>query len=188
MTQMNPFIKIDEELSLHLARPELAGAIFTTVNKDRLYLRQWLPWVDDTKTEADIATFIHHSIKMNASGEQLITFLYWKDQLAGSVGAVKFIKDRKSCEMGYWLRSDLQGNGIMTKACQAFIKYLFSSKDLNRIEIYAASGNAKSQAVCRRLGFRQEGTLRQALWLHNKYHDLELYALLKADWLMANSH
>ncbi|RME06205.1 MAG: GNAT family N-acetyltransferase, partial [Bacteroidetes bacterium] len=121
LTGLKPFIKIDEELGLHLARPELAEAIFKAVDKDRLYLRQWLPWVDGTRSAADSAAFIQHSMKMNASGDQLITFLIWKGQLAGSLGVVKFIKDRKSCEVGYWLRSDLQGKGIMTRACTAFI-------------------------------------------------------------------
>jgi len=183
LTGLKPFIKIDEELGLHLARPELAEAIFKAVDKDRLYLRQWLPWVDGTRSAADSSAFIQHSMKMNARGDQLITFLIWKGQLAGSLGVVKFIKDRKSCEVGYWLRSDLQGKGIMTRACTAFINYLFRQKNLNRIEILVASGNAKSKAVCKRLGFSHEGTLRQALWLYDNYHDLELYAMLKDDWM-----
>lgn len=182
ITGLKPFIRIDEALSLHLARPELTPAIFHAVDKDRLHLRQWLPWVDGTKAEADTKAFIEQSMKMNAVGEQLVTFLSWNDQLAGSIGVVKFIRDRKSCEVGYWLRSDLQGKGLMTKACSAFIEYLFRQKNLNRIEIYVASGNERSQAVCHRLGFTHEGTLRQALWLYNTYHDLELYAMLKEDW------
>ena len=179
---LKPFLKIDEELGLHLARPELARPVFLAVDIDRLHLRQWLPWVDGTKTAADTKNFIQQSMKMNAEGKQLVTFLTWRGQLAGSLSVVKFIPDRKSCEVGYWLRSDLQGKGLITKTCSAFIEYLFRHKDLNRIEFYIASGNAKSQAVCKRLGCTHEGTLRQALWLYDKYHDLELYAMLKNDW------
>lgn len=183
LKELKPLLRIDEELCLHLARPELTTAIFQAVEKDRLHLRQWLPWVDGTRALTDTKTFIEHSMKMNAIGEQLITFLSWQGQLAGSIGVVKFVKERKSCEVGYWLRSDLQGKGLMTKACAAFFTYLFRQKDLNRIEIFVASGNVKSRAVCHRLGFIHEGTLRQALWLYKSYHDLELYAMLKADWL-----
>lgn len=181
LSSLRPFIRVNADLSLHLARPELIDHIFAAVNNDRDYLRQWLPWVDATNTIDDTTLFINQSMQKNSSGEQLITFLVWKGQLAGSLGVVKFVQERKSCEIGYWLSSNLQGNGIMKKACKCLVGYLFKSKDLNRIEIYVASENLKSQQVCHRLGFKHEGTLRQALWLYDRFHDLELYALLKAE-------
>lgn len=184
---LEPFLTIDSELSLHLARPELSQAIFEAVDADRNYLRQWLPWVDNTQSLADTEKFIRRSMEVNSSGDQLISFVVFKEELAGSVGAVKINKDRRSCEIGFWLRSKLQGQGIMTRSCAALINYLLCIKNLNRIEIFAARDNLKSQAVCQRLGFIHEGTKRQAIWLNHQYHDLELFALLKSDWLISNS-
>lgn len=69
----------------------------------------------------------------------------------------------------------------MTMACAAFTGYLFQSKDLNRIEILTAAGNAKSQAICQRLGFKHEGTLRQGLFMYGAYQDIKLYSLLRQE-------
>ncbi|MFQ5445402.1 MAG: GNAT family N-acetyltransferase [Saprospiraceae bacterium] len=179
---MRPFIKIDTQLSLHLARPELAPAIFDAVNTHRDYLRQWLPWVDPTTSMEDTTRFLKESMEHNSKGTQLITFLMVGQELAGSLSVVQFNKDCKKCEIGYWLREDIQGNGFMTKACAALIDYLFKTKDLNRIEIFTAKDNAKSQAISRRLGFVHEGTLRQGLFMYGTFHDLEMFSMLRQEW------
>jgi len=64
------------------------------------------------------------------------------EMLAGSIGVVQFNKDCKKCEIGYWLRKDMQGRGIMSNACAVFTGYLFRAKDMNRIEILTAAGNS----------------------------------------------
>jgi ribosomal-protein-serine acetyltransferase len=179
---LKPFIKIDDELTLHLARPELAEPVFKVVDAQRLYLRQWLPWVDGTTSVEDTQIFIRESMQHNTAGSRLTTFMMVGDEIAGSIGVVHFNKDHKKCEIGYWLREDLQGRGIMTKSCAGFIQHLFKKKDLHRIEILVAGGNRKSRAVPQRLGFTNEGTLRQSLLMYGQYLDVELFALLKNDW------
>ena len=183
---MKPFIKIDNELSLHLARPELAEHLFNVVDAQRPYLRQWLPWVDATTSVEDTKTFIRESMQHNTNGTRLTTFIMYGESVAGSIGVVHFNKDHKKCEIGYWLREDLQGKGLMSKACGGFVGHLFRVKDLNRIEILVANGNQKSRAVPLRLGFVSEGILRQSLLMHGQYFDVELFALLKNDWTGSN--
>ena len=179
---LSPFIRIDDNIALHLARTELAGPVFELIDQQRDYLRQWLPWVDVTRSAADTQAFLLESMHHNSQGTRLTTFITVGDQLAGSLGVVHFNKDHRKCEIGYWLREDFQGRGIMTRACAAFVNHLFRSKDLNRIEILAASGNEKSRAIPLRLGFHSEGVLRQSLLLRGRYLDVELFALLRTDW------
>jgi ribosomal-protein-serine acetyltransferase len=54
--------------------------------------------------------------------------------------------------------------------------------ELNRVEIHCAAGNAKSRALAERLGFKLDGTMREGHFLHGKYHDLLIFAVLKRDW------
>ena len=179
---LKPFLRIDHDLSLHLARHELAEAIFAAVDSNRAHLRPWLPWVDSTKTVEDTKSFIRESMAHNSNGTRLTTFVLCGDNVVGSVGVVKFEKDHRSCEIGYWLGQEMQGRGIMTKACRCLIDYLFRKKNLNRIELKVASGNLRSQRLPQRLGFKCEGTLRQALSLYGQFHDVEVFGLLRREW------
>ena len=182
LMKLRPFIKIDEELSLHLARPELTPAIFAAVDSQRKYLREWLPWVDQTKKVEDTEAYVKEGMRQNTNGSRLVTFIVYDEILAGSISVVSFNKDNKSCEVGYWLHEELQGRGIMTRACKAFIGHLFKTKSLNRIEIKVAARNLKSQAIPTRLGFVREGVLREGLLIYEKYHDLVLFSLLRKEW------
>lgn len=180
--QLRPFLKITDEITLHLARPELAEPIFQVVDQQRDFLRRWLPWVDETTTLEDTKTFIRESMGHNTKGTRLIAFIMKGSELAGSIGVVQFIKDHRKCEIGYWLREDLQGQGVMSRVCSGFVNYLFKTKDLNRIEVLVAVGNQKSRAIPLRLGFEKEGILRQSLRMDGEYFDVEMFALLKKDW------
>jgi ribosomal-protein-serine acetyltransferase len=179
---MRPFLRIDDEISLHLAQPELALPVFRAIDENRAHLRPWLPWVDGTRTVEDTKTFIKESMLHNKDGSRLTTFIYYGEELAGSLGVVNFNKDHRKCEIGYWLREDLQGRGILTKALSVFIEYLFKSKGMNRIEVQVLSGNDRSKGVPLRLGFKQEGALRQSVRMYGSFHDVELFSLLKEEW------
>ncbi len=179
---MKPFIQVNEHLSLHLARPELAEAVFQAIDENRSYLRQWLPWVDATKSLQDTKTFIQESMRGNSDGSRLTTFIMYDGRLAGSLGVVHFNKEHHRCEIGYWIREDMQGKGIVAKACASFIELLFKKKNLNRLEILVSVNNQKSRAVPLRLGFQSDGILRKALQMYGEFHDVEVFSLLKADW------
>jgi ribosomal-protein-serine acetyltransferase len=51
-----------------------------------------------------------------------------------------------------------------------------------RVEIRAAPENARSRAIPERLGFTQEGTLRQVERVDDRYLDNVVYAMLAEDW------
>jgi ribosomal-protein-serine acetyltransferase len=53
---------------------------------------------------------------------------------------------------------------------------------MHKVEIRAASGNKKSRAVPERLGFKQEGCIRQAEYLYDHYVDHVVYGMLDLEW------
>ena len=130
----------------------------------------------------DTRRFISDSMYKNASGDALTTFILQDQDVAGSVGVIHFNRDHKTCEIGYWLRQELQGQGIMTKACRCLIDHIFRTKSMNRIEIRVATGNVKSRNVPLRLGFAHEGTLRQAIYMYKEFRDIDLFSLLRTEW------
>ncbi len=52
---------------------------------------------------------------------------------------------------------------------------------MNRVEIRCSTENSRSAAVPERLGFKLEGTLRQAEVLHGRAHDFLIFGLLAED-------
>lgn len=176
------FLVVNKKLQLHWPKKRYAETIFKIVEKERAYLRTWLPWVDYTTKVGDTKDFLKESIKFNKNGQRLTTFIQYEEELVGSIGFVKIDSQNKKGEIGYWLRQDCQGRGIMTTCCAALIKYAFTKLQLNRLEIRTHNGNAKSQAIPRRLGFQHEGTLRESILLYDTYKDELIFSLLKKDW------
>ena len=87
----------------------------------------------------------------------------------------------RSTSIGYWLAEDQQGRGTMTAAVRTLVDHALSIWRLNRVEIRAAVENRRSRATPERLGFHQEGTLRQAERVGDRYLDCVVYSMLATE-------
>ncbi len=174
---------ITENLELRLPEKEFAKPLFQLVQNQREYLGKWLPWVEKNKVEKDSLAFLKSSILFNNGGQKLTTFIFYNNELVGSVAFVMINKGNKAAEIGYWLSQNKQGKGIMTQSCERLIKYGFEKMNLHRIEINVAPENSKSLAIPQKLGFHHEGTIRESLFFNNKFYDGEKYSLLKREWI-----
>ena len=79
-------------------------------------------------------------------------------------------------EKDYWSR------GYGTEAACLLINYGFQQLNLHRISSYAFDFNERSIRLHKKLGFREEGRLRQATFKNGQYHDHVLFALLREEW------
>jgi ribosomal-protein-serine acetyltransferase len=176
---------IRDNICLKLLEERHAPAVFAVVNRDRVYLRKWLPWVDDTTTAGYTLNFIRTALQQFANNEGLSAGIWCGDEFAGVIGTHKIIWLNRNVEIGYWIASKFQGKGIVTDACRALIEHAFDAWELNRVEIHCAPGNKKSCAIPERLGFELEGVLRKAQLIGGKYLDTNVYGLLARDWKRA---
>lgn len=103
-------------------------------------------------------------------------------RIAGAVGCVSVNWADRSTNIGYWLGDQFQGRGTMTAAVRALTDHALAVWELNRVEIRVASENWSSRAIPARLGFREEGVLRRAHRIGDRYVDLVVHAMLAADW------
>ncbi|MFD0050212.1 GNAT family N-acetyltransferase [Actinomycetes bacterium NPDC127524] len=174
--------KIDDELSLKLLELKDAERIFELTNQSRSYLREWLPWLDfNTKLE-DTREFISSSLKNFGNNTSLNTAILYKGEIVGTAGFNSINWSNKSASIGYWLSEEYQGHGIMTRTAKALTDYAINDLKLNRVEIRAASENIKSRSIPERLGYVNEGRIREAEWLYDHFVDHIVYGMLAGDW------
>ncbi len=180
---MEPFeIRVNEDIVLRLHQEKIAPTLFSLVEENRAYLREWLPWLDfNTKIE-DTHKFISECESNYKKGFSLNLGIFFNGKLVGSVGFNTISSINKSAEIGYMLGANYNGLGIMTKSCKALIDYGFNQLKLNRIAIKVGEQNYKSRAIAERLNFNQEGILQQAEYLYDHYVNLVVYAMLRENW------
>ncbi len=167
---------------LRLLEERHADELFAAVDRNREHLRRWLPWVDATKTVDDGLAFIRASLETFAAQQGFAAAIWYRNRVAGVIGTHRIDWRNRCVELGYWLASEFEGRGIMTDTCRLATTHLFEDMDLNRVEIRCAVGNEKSRAIPARLGFKLEGTLRDAGLVNGRYYDLEVYGMLKSEW------
>jgi ribosomal-protein-serine acetyltransferase len=174
--------QIDEAIDLRLWEERHAEQLLAVVDQNREYLRQWLRWVEATKTLEDVKAYIQRSLQYYATNNGFKAGIWYQGQLAGGVSFHHVDWDNRKLEIGYWLAPNFSGKGIMTKTCRALVDYAFTELKINRINIVAAIANTKSRAIPERLGFTQEGIERQGERLHGQYVDLAVYSILVEEW------
>ena len=104
------------------------------------------------------------------------------ERLLGTCGYHHWARHFFKAEIGYELARPFWGQGIMTEALTAMIRMGIARMDLNRIEALVMRGNDASLRLLRKLGFREEGVLRQYGYWKGAFHDLHMMALLQQDF------
>ena len=175
------FRQIDKDIALSLSIPQYAEELFQLTDRNRDFLSQWLPWLEKTKATSDTKDFIEAQLLKFQRGEALHVTIFYQHKIAGVVGFNQIDRDNSIGHLGYWLAKEYNGKGIMTKSVRELIAIGFDYYNLNRIDIRCAKGNSRSRAIPERLGFKNEGVIRQAEKLSDRYVDHVIYGLLKED-------
>ncbi|SFX70812.1 ribosomal-protein-serine acetyltransferase [Thermoactinomyces sp. DSM 45891] len=174
--------KVSEDITLKQLETYEEEILFRLVDQNRFHLRNWVPWVDGTKSIEDTRSFLTFCENQFKRAQLINAGIWYKDDLVGCIGFNEVNLNHRYGKIGYWLSEDMQGKGIVRRACTQMVRYGFQEMDLNRIEIRVATGNKRSQAIPRSLGFVQEGLIRQTEWLYDHYVDHLVFGLLKEEY------
>jgi ribosomal-protein-serine acetyltransferase len=171
-----------------LAEPD-APELHALIDANRTYLARWMPWAQK-QTPAQTLDFIRSTRRQLVDNdgfqvaliEQLVNEFLDEAQIVGVIGFLSVDWTNRAASIGYWLAEAAQGQGTMTQAVCSLLDHALGAWQLNRVEIRADVENRRSRAIPERLGFQQEGTLRQAARIGDRYVDHALYAMLAEDW------
>jgi ribosomal-protein-serine acetyltransferase len=105
------------------------------------------------------------------------------------VGWVNLLIDgaARSAEVGYWLDAGFEGRGLVTRAVTAVLDHAFGPLGLHRVALQTTTDNKRSRSLAQRLGFTQEGVLREAAAFRDERRDVVVYGLLASEWHRAAS-
>ena len=172
-------LKVDDKILLKEIGFEDVEAIYSTIDQDRIYLEEWLPFVELTTEISYTHRFVENYIN---SDQTDVTFaIYYQDNFAGIIGLKDTDPDNKKTEIGFWLSESFQHKGIIAHSGKALIDYIFDVMNLNRIQLKAATGNLKSQRVAEHLGFMRDGIERDGELHSRGFVDLVVFSLLNSD-------
>ena len=171
---------VEDGLELNEPNEEDAEELFSLVEENREYLREWLPWLDDVSSLEDEKTLIR--MEAQKKGSSKIYLIRISGRIVGVLGLNWVDWDNRSFGLGYWLSEDSTGQGIITKSCSRLIDHCFTNLRLHRSVIEAAVENHSSISVAERLGMRLEGTSRDREWLYDHYVDSVMYAITSPEW------
>ncbi|WP_082233115.1 GNAT family N-acetyltransferase [Halobacillus massiliensis] len=175
-------LRVDDDISLKLLEKKDAKEIYSLVDEHRTYLREWLPWVDNMKKQADYEPVIEMWLKQFASNDGFQAGILYKGKLTGMAGFHGIDWSNRKTSIGYWLADNYQGRGIVTKTVQGLIDCAIVEYGLNRVEIQCGVENYKSRSIPERIGMTREGVIRDDELLYDHFHDTVLYSVLAREW------
>jgi [ribosomal protein S5]-alanine N-acetyltransferase len=101
------------------------------------------------------------------------------DCMVGYVGLHNIDRTHLQAEIAFWIDPTMQGKGYAAEAARAMLGFAFNTLGLNRICAYHMVRNAASEQLLRKIGFVEEGYLRQRVRKWDLFEDVKLWALLR---------
>jgi RimJ/RimL family protein N-acetyltransferase len=165
----------DGTIRLRPWHPSDAPAIVDCIAGDE-EMAEWLDRLPQPYTLADARFYI------GMEGEEKFAVTEADSgQVVGSIG-LRWDTQESAAEVGYWIRRDARGRGLMTRAVVLVSRHAFDS-GAARVFLRADPENVASCRVAEKAGFSREGVMRSAHWNPRlgRRQDWAFYSLLPGE-------
>lgn len=137
--------------------------------------------IDAARKELD--TYVIDLFKRGAGFRWGIVLRKDEKDIIGSCGFYRWVKDQhNSAQIGYDLRRQFWGQGIMSEALSEMLRFGFEEMDLHRVQVLIWEHNSRSIRLVERLGFTLEGVLRDNTYYDGAYQNDLIYSMLRDEW------
>ena len=107
------------------------------------------------------------------------------DSEGSTVGEIEFfpiIAYLQGYEISYLIfDANSRGKGYAAEAVSLLVTYLFGRRPVNRLQLNIHPDNEASRRVARKCGFSLEGVMRECWFHQGRYHDLEVWSILRGE-------
>jgi RimJ/RimL family protein N-acetyltransferase len=122
------------------------------VNANIGHLKPWMPWAQEPVTATSQGEWLAASGANWAAGTDFVYGIFDGDTILGGVG-LHTRRGAGQLEIGYWLRADAEGRGLVTAASRLLAEVAASYDEVDQVVICCDEANTRSAAVPKRLGF-----------------------------------
>jgi RimJ/RimL family protein N-acetyltransferase len=159
-----PYRIVTERLVLRCYDPTDAPLVKDAVDSSIEHLRPWMPWAQAPASLDDTVALLRGFRAKFDLDQDWIYGIFTPDgsQVVGGAGLHPRVSEG-GLEIGYWIRAGHTGAGLATEAAAALTRVAVELHGADRVEIHVDPANTASLAVPRKLGFREEATLRRRL-------------------------
>ena len=160
-----PYLVRTSRLVLRCWEPRDAPLLKNAVDTSLEHLRPWMPWAAaEPKPLEDKAELLRQFRGRFDLGEDFVYGIFDRDQseVIGGTGLHTRV-GAGALEIGYWISASRIGQGYAGEATAALTRVAFRVCGVDRVEIRVDPANEASLRIPRRLGFREEATLRRRL-------------------------
>ena len=167
--RLRPFQTTDAEAVHRLAgSQDVAAGTFLPHPMDRQAAQDW---VTERLKDQAAGTGVTFAITLLENGE-----------LIGSIG-MELMLVHEQGRLTYWLGRDYWNQGYGTEAVMALVEYGFNSLKLHRIYAPHFHTNPASGRVLQKVGMTHEGRLREHYLRFGQRVDVELYGMIRNEFL-----
>ena len=141
-------------------------------------------WSAPTRSIQHVAGQVEHWLARESAVDRPEALI--AESLAGDpVGLIVVQVERpeaRSVELSLLVDDFHWGAGFGTDMMQTILDACFGGWGIHRVGVRVEAGNERALALYRRLGFREEGRLRQAAFRDGRHEDVLLFGQLAAEW------
>jgi RimJ/RimL family protein N-acetyltransferase len=126
------------------------------------------------------ADFDRNLIKGEGASDSVGFAIEVEGEIAGRCGLHKIDRYSQVCELGIWLGRDYWGKGFGSDAVGILLDYAFRHLNLHKVCLEVLADDERAVGAYRKVGFVEEGRLREQAWHNGTYRDTLRMAVLRS--------
>lgn len=167
--------------------------------EDLVFMRKWCNDPEIVDNLSDIFLFPH---TLNGTEQYLNSILEGTTEQKGFIIADKNTEEyigqidlfrldwkNRSAELGIVIGiKEHLGKGYGTEAIKLLQEFVFNRLNLNRLQLEVHDFNERAYKCYLKCGFKEEGRLREKIFIHGRYSDTIYMSILKREYEELNQH
>src|SRR3954470_12196797 len=176
-------IPLAPDAELRPLEPWQSAEFFAHIQRARAQVDRWIQFAAASPDPLSARLMLQRYADKQAGDSGRIYGIWAEDVLVGGCMFPTFDADMGVCEIGVWTEPAGQGRGLVTAAVRHLLDYALLERGLERAEWHCSPTNERSWAVAKRVGMTAEGVLRSAYVHDGERQDMEIWAILRDEWV-----